>query len=127
MWDKHLKVLLISLVDSRLFRVASKSANLAYEHAHLLQAARIITDVRPVFDNDLIEIDGAVVSHVLRLNYDGRGEEKSVSVVVDTVDLQRLRDEADRALRKGRLIKQRLEKGTPIDCHITGESPEDKE
>lgn len=124
-WDEHLSPTLAKLLDSKLFQVAAKSSNLAYDFAYLLQYSRVITDVRPVFDEQAEKIEGAVVSHVLRLKYSGRDSEHSLSVVLDAADVRRLRDECERALVKAKVVKQSLEKGISIPCHVTGSESEE--
>ena len=119
-WDNTIAPALVELLDSKLFRVAAKSANLAYDYANLLRNARVITDVRPVFDDSVESIDGAVVSHVLRLKYTGIDDETSLSIVIDTTDIQRLLEECERALSKGNLVRNWLRDGKPIQCHVTG-------
>lgn len=123
-WDEHISPTLEKLLDSKLFQVAAKSSNLAYDYAYLLQYSRVITDVRPVFDERAEQIEGAVVSHVLRLKYSGRDSEHSLSVVLDAMDVRRLRDECERALMKSKVVKSSLENGTAIPCHITGSEGE---
>lgn len=119
-WDNTIAPALVELLDSKLFRVAAKSANLAYDYANLLRNARVITDVRPVFDDSVESIDGAVVSHVLRLKYTGIDDETSLSIVMDATDIQRLLEECERALSKGNLVRNWLRDGKPIQCHVTG-------
>lgn len=125
-WDNKVAPCIAELLESRLFRVATKSANLAYDYANLLRSARIITDVRPVFDDSVECIEGAVVSHVLRLKYTGLDDETSVSIVLDAADVERLQEECNRALSKGKLAQEWLSKGKPIQCHITGTDGDDK-
>jgi len=124
-WDQHLSPTLEKLLDSQLIQVAAKSSNLAYDFAYLLQYSRVITDVRPVFNERAEEIEGAVVSHVLRLKYSGRDSEYSLSVVLDASDIRRLRDECERAMAKARVVKRTLEEGKAIPCHVTGSEPEE--
>lgn len=111
-----------ALLESKLFRVTTKSANLAYDYANLLRTARIITDVRPIFDETAEGIDGAVISHVLRLKYTGQDDESSLSIVMDATDIKRLLAECERALTKGQIAQKWLSDGTPIQTHITGDS-----
>lgn len=124
-WDNKVAPCIAELLESRLLRVATKSANLAYDYANLLRSARIITDVRPVFDDAVECIEGAVVSHVLRLKYTGLDDETSVSIVLDAADVGRLQDECARALTKGKLSQKWLGEGKPIQCHVTGTDGDD--
>ena len=122
LWDNGFAPAFKSLLESKLFRVTTKSANLAYDYANLLRTARIITDVRPIFDEPAEGIDGAVISHVLRLKYTGMDEETSLSIVMDATDVRRLLAECERALTKGEVAQKWLTEGTPIQIHISGDS-----
>jgi hypothetical protein len=59
-WEKNAHKPLQRILDSRFIRIVSKSANLAYDYAYLLRAARIITDARPVFSEYDGDVDGII-------------------------------------------------------------------
>ncbi len=126
-WDDQFSSLLTRLISMPGVRAVSKAASLAYEHMHLFRSARLVTDVRPVFDDDVDDIDGAIISHNLRLEYFGRGGANSLSVTLDTPDLLQLFNQCERALRKANLTKQILMEGKPINATILGGDPEDQE
>jgi hypothetical protein len=101
----------LKLLDSRLFTITSKAAKLAYDYASLLRSARVITDTRPVFTNETateIDIVGMVVSHVLRLDYENAGQQHSLSIVLDQLDVRKLRDACDRAIKKADAIETKM-------------------
>ena len=78
----------------------AKAIDLSYEHAQLLRRARILTDIRPVFDQGGTHVQGAVISHTLRLRYDDLDGEHSMSFALDKSDVQNLLEECQRALTK---------------------------
>ncbi len=78
------------LLQADAIRTVSKATDLAYDHADLFQGARIVTDIRPVFndlDDDQLKMDGAVVSYTLRLNFDNRDGNHSLSIALDESDV----------------------------------------
>lgn len=110
-WKTNVREPLEKILDSRFIRIVSKSANLAYDYAYLLRTARIITDARPVFseyNNDVDGIDGVVVAHVLRLEYENSGNQQTMSIVMDHLDVKKLREACDRALQKAETVEQRF-------------------
>ncbi len=126
-WDDEFSDLLTRLITTSSVRAVSKAATLAYEHMHLFRSARLVTDVRPVFDEDAVDIDGAIISHDLRLEYFGRSGSSSLSVTLDTPDLLQLFHQCKRALTKANLTKQILVEGRPINATILGGDPVDQD
>jgi hypothetical protein len=108
-------------------RIVSKAIDLAYEYANLFQGARIVTDVRPVFndeDDDEMRIDGAVVSFTLRLHYDNREGNHSLSIALDEADVRTLQGQCERALRKATMTRSRIQ-DAGIPTVISGESTDE--
>ena len=81
----------------------AKAMDLNYEHEHLLRRARILTDIRPVFDRKGDQIQGTVISHTLRIRYDTLASESSISLALDRNDVENLLEECKRALKKSQL------------------------
>ena len=116
------------LLNSDAIRTVSKASDLAYDHANLFQGARIVTDVRPVFNDLLGEnmgIDGAVVSYTLRLHYDNREGDHSVSLALDETDILALKNQCERALEKARFVRDRMNKEAKIPTVISGEATDE--
>jgi hypothetical protein len=106
------------LTSSRIATIA-KALDLSYDYENLVQAARIVTDVRPVFDDELRQIDGAVVSFTLRLKYVSLEGDNGISLAMDKGDVESLLRECQRALQKAELTSETLAK-LPIRTLITG-------
>jgi hypothetical protein len=122
-WKNHVEPALSKILDSRFFKVVSKAANLAYDYAYLLRTARIITDARPVFseiDGVADKIEGFVVSHVLRLEFENEENQKSMSIVLDHLDVRKLRDACNRALQKAEVV-EKIFATCDIPAKITGQ------
>ncbi|MDR3402512.1 MAG: hypothetical protein P4L99_08440 [Chthoniobacter sp.] len=88
----------------------AKALDLSYDHAQLLKRARILTDIRPIFDREATTIQGAVISHTLRLRYDDLDGEHSISLALDRSDVESLAEECKRALTKCEVALQFVKK-----------------
>ncbi len=116
---------LVELFRTKAVRTVSKALDLAYEHANLLQDVRLLTDVRPIFndvDDEQMEIEAAVVAFTLRLHYDNREGNHSLSVALDETDVRRLQYQCERALHKAELSKRRMKDRASIPTIISGEA-----
>jgi hypothetical protein len=107
------------LISSKKIETTAKVLDLSYDYANLLQATRIVTDIRPVFDNDVTKIDGAVVSFTLRLSYDNSEGNHSLSIAMNQEDIKILKDQCDRALKKGALARDTIS-SLPLRVTISG-------
>jgi hypothetical protein len=99
-------------------QVTAKALQIAGEHNNLFCHARIISDLRPVFDDDTEDARALLISHQLKLAYhQSHGDEDAgeVFVSMDHADLLRLRDVVDRALRKHEKLQELAQKtGLPV-------------
>lgn len=107
------------LEHPRVWRVA-KALDLSYDFAHLLQEARIVSDIRPIFDRDATQLEAAVVSFTLRLRYDSINGNHGISIAMNHADIESLRDECDRALRKARIASDAMNNKAQVRTIITG-------
>jgi hypothetical protein len=79
----------------------AKARALLVTHDKGYQGARIITDIRPVFESDPTkEPSAAVLVHTLRLEYHESGEHKSIFIALDSDDIKGLQDTICRAKEK---------------------------
>jgi hypothetical protein len=104
------------LCETKAVRMVSKIMDLSYDYANLFEGSRIVTDIRPVFndaDDDEMGIDGAVVSYTLRLNYDNRSGRQSLSITMDEFDIHSLLSQCERALQKGHVAQESFSKVAP--------------
>lgn len=85
----------------------AKATDLANEHDHVFHTCRILTDIRPIFDQAAESPVGAVVTHRLRIEYFERGSVKSIEFALDEADMNELRESLDREERKA-VAAQRL-------------------
>jgi hypothetical protein len=109
----------LRLISSAKVETTAKVLDLSYDYANLLQTTRIVTDIRPVFDNEVTRIDGAVVSFTLRLNYDNIEGSHSLSIAMNQADVEFLKQQCERALTKSILAKETIGE-LPLRVTISG-------
>jgi hypothetical protein len=120
-WDTN-AAQLERLISLPILSLSSKTLDLSYEHPQLLQNARIITEIRPVFNEDASKIDGAVVSHNLVLQYDDLEGNHDLTLAMDEADVFSLIAQCERAVKKAQTAKEQLQNGAKIPTLIAGES-----
>lgn len=125
-WDS-IAVSMQGLIDSTPIRLVTKAMELSYDYANLLRKARIITDLRPLFDDEGENVEGAVVTHTLRVSYSSDDGNHEVSLALDLQDVKKLREQCDRAIKKAHSIRDEFVQSTKKPCLISGESEERNE
>ncbi|WP_442510544.1 hypothetical protein SH528x_002169 [Novipirellula sp. SH528] len=108
------------LMSTKVVRLAAMALELSYDYANLLRRTNIIADIRPLFDENAGEIEAAVVSYTLRLEYSTSSGGQDVSIALDQEDLLRLREQCDRALCKAATIELKMEEGLKAPTTIPG-------
>lgn len=99
------------LLEVPSIRYLAKSIDLQFDREHLLSDVRIITDIRPVFD-DRTKPDGiraAAVIHTLRIRFSSQGGTEEFHIAIDPEDIERLRSGCDRALAKEHVLRTSAE------------------
>lgn len=107
------KKVLLDLVRTEAVRRISKALDLAYEYGNLYRSSRIITDIRPIFNEGVDKITGSIVSYTFRMRYNSADGEHSCNVALDEQDVNSIKDECERALKKALLAKEHMESSIP--------------
>jgi hypothetical protein len=96
--------------------ITSKARSVASEYPNVFCSGRILTDLRPVFGADVGQSPAAfVVIHTLKLVYHENDSHQEFFVSLDRGDLEDLKMQAERALKKEISIKAHMaEKGVKI-------------
>jgi hypothetical protein len=90
------------LLNVKTLNTLSKAVRLQRDGERIYCEAKIISDIRPVFGDDVEDRPiSAVITHTLKLGYDEMGEHKEFFVVLDEQDLNALKDVIERAEVKG--------------------------
>jgi hypothetical protein len=82
-----------------------KAMGVMVDQERTFYSARILTDVRPVFDEKGETVDAAVIVHNLRIHYGQDSEHKDFYVSLDTSDIADIREALDRADAKAKSLE----------------------
>lgn len=118
---KSLQPQLLLLFDIPNIWLAVKSLDLSYDYSNLLQSAKILTDIRPLYNEDASQIEGSVISYTLRISYDSRAGNKSISIALDENDVRSLLEASERALKKASTAKKFMAEKGNVNVFICGE------
>lgn len=99
-----------AMTEDHPITISIKASGLAYAHQHLMINARLITDVRPVFDVSGENIVETVIAHTLALEYTDYFEKKMITFALDSQDVISLRSQCERAERKARATLEALQR-----------------
>jgi hypothetical protein len=100
---------LTALLCSPSIRFTAKALELSVDYENVFSDCRILTDVRPVFPDDLEDMAAAVIVDNLRISYfDRDGDLSTFFLAMDQKDLLALREEIDRALEKNKSMRSFL-------------------
>jgi hypothetical protein len=111
---------LASLLSSKDLAALGKAVDLARESNRLLNDARIVSELRPVFGEDMTaEPPGAVILHTLRLNYMEEGERKTMSLTLNSRDLIQVKRAVERAQIKQNTLSRLLNRADLIEFQLT--------
>lgn len=116
-----------SLIDSTPIRLVTKAMELSYDFANLLRKVRILTDLRPLYDEEGENVEGAVVTHTLRVAYSNENGRHELSLALDLQDVKNLHKQCSRAITKATTIRDEFVQSTKKPCLISGESEEGDE
>jgi hypothetical protein len=90
----------------------AKALTLRNEYERILTDTRILSDIRPVFDDDQENpsMRAAIVNHTLRFTYTaGDGERHESHFALDVDDLEKLKTQIERALKKDKASQRMVE------------------
>jgi hypothetical protein len=110
------------LVQEKSVRLAARAIELTYDYANLLRRTRILTDIRPLFNENADKIEGAVVSYTLRLHFNSADGEHELSIALDEADIQTLIAQCNRALKKAATSRSLVTDNCSIPVAVSGES-----
>jgi hypothetical protein len=88
--------------------IISKLRSVYTEHQNIFLSSRILTDIRPVFDDDAEDVSAALIHHNLKITYQNNDEQKTFFVALDNYDVDALIANLEKAKKKRNLIKASL-------------------
>jgi hypothetical protein len=99
--EKNFRNRLQTLLALRILTTASKAMLLQREHEHALCVARIFTDARPVYGEDVASPPSvAIITHMLKLTYHQGSRLEEIHIAFDKADLLNLKSLIARAESK---------------------------
>jgi len=104
-WTSVSKIL-GEILSAERINVLAKTIDLSHSFDRLLDSVRVLTDIRPVFDEPRANIIGAVITQTLRLGYTADSGDESLSIALDGNMVKTLRDECNRAIAKAQEAKK---------------------
>jgi hypothetical protein len=93
---------------------------LSYDYANILDNAKILTDIRPIYDESASGIEGAVVTQTLRIRFVSLNGNHDCSIAMDESDVFALAQQCERALQKARLARGLPGSSSPVPVIISG-------
>jgi hypothetical protein len=110
------------LLNTQSISLAAKAIDISYDFERVYIAGRLLTSVRPVFDEHREEIVGSTIVQTLRLEFvSSDGDQSSISIALDADDIKQLRKECERAINKAETAKGEIEAKFRLEAIITGE------
>lgn len=103
--------------------ISQKAQSIAFAHQNILLSARLVTDVRPVFDFAGENILETIVTHTLAVEYaTGHHEPSAIYLSMNSEDLERLKKECERAETKATVILESMHDLNPYTLPDTLDS-----
>ena len=96
--------------DRRGFNITRKAMGILIDQRNVYLHAKILTDIRPVFNEKGDAVDAAVIVHNLRIHYGQDSDHKDFYVALDTSDIAALRMALDRAEAKAKCLQGLIKK-----------------
>lgn len=110
------------LLETRSIKLAAKALDISYDFERVFLTGRLLTSIRPVFDDQREDIVGSTIVQTLRLEYVGsNGDQSTVSISMDIDDIGKLKEECERAILKANSAQKKIEQDCAIDAIIPGE------
>jgi len=96
------------LLSLKTLGLTSKAYDLLMEYEKTYVKSRIITDIRPVFSDDVDgDVEMGVIVHDLKIEYHkGRSTHEEIHIALDCNDLRELKERILRAEKKEKAIKR---------------------
>lgn len=99
----------ISLLSIPSLALSFKSYTLSREHSNIIEEARVFTDIRPCFFEDISSsVEYANIFHTLKLVYDTHTGTEDITLTITSKNLKKLKEQLERAEKKEISLKKSL-------------------
>lgn len=95
-----------TLVAERAVQLHARAMSLLYDEERTLSGARLVTDIRPIFNDSGDSADNFIVVNHLRIRYQENFTSRTISIALDEDDIEALASLAKRAKRKTEFLKR---------------------
>jgi hypothetical protein len=113
------------IASSEFVLIYAKARDLAFDFDRMYARARILTDIRPVFNDLRNTIVGADLIQTLRLDYfSSEGMTRTISVAIDITDVAQLKKACEDALSKSDEVRKLVEESAKLPVELPGELSE---
>jgi hypothetical protein len=110
----RLEARLKALLDIHAISISARAFDVQHEYERVFHSARIVTDVRPLFDASGTNATGAMIVHNLKISYVQNAQQKAVMFALDDADLAELKKLLERAEMKSDVLAKLISKaGVP--------------
>lgn len=99
-WGRMAPAVQELIAPGGLFAVQSKLGQLLMTHEAVAQEFRLLTELRPVFDDSGTELKAMLLTNTLVVNYGSEASDRQILLAMDRRDLDALREQIDRAITK---------------------------
>jgi len=89
----------------KVMALAAKTLDVMTDQDKIFCAVKVLSDIRPVFQDSTDAVSAAVVIHNLRIGYHQDGEHREFSVAMSLEDVRKVKEAMERAERKSYTLK----------------------
>jgi len=107
-----LELRLSNTFGSQGLRITGKAQSVFYDTDKIFVKARILTDLRAIYDEPGDEILGATVIHSLRIRYYENNDQKDIYLSLDNDELQEFVETLQRASKKQKGLETLMQKSS---------------
>jgi hypothetical protein len=91
--------------SDRVLELTTKSNAVMTDYDNLFYSAKILTDARPVFNDDASKLEGMGIVHMLRIHFGHNNNHEDFFTALDSIDLKKLKALIERAEKKSELLQ----------------------
>lgn len=107
-WERVVPAVELLVGPGNLFEQLNKAYRLIAERPALVEGVRVLTELRPVYDDDVAAVHAYLITSTLAVSYQEFGQQKQVHLTMDRADLLRLREQVERGLKKIQLLERQV-------------------
>ena len=91
--------------SDHVLKLNTKIISVITDHDKLFLSAKIMTDARPVFDDEGSKVEAIAIIHMLRIHFERNSKHEDFFAALDVGDLRQLKNVIERAEKKAEVLK----------------------